>query len=215
MKVIRNKNNYNLVVELRKQNKTVPEICKELNISKGTVGYYLTKAYNDDIVNLSKMVRISPISPEKNELIKKQIKEKKINTCNQKIIEADFNTLSFERLRKRIMLEQNETCIKCGIKEWQGVQLSLEIDHIDGNHKNNKRENIEALCPNCHSITPTWRGRNKTQTRNNISDDLIIDKIIELNFNIRQVLLSVGLAAKGGNYKRIHRLIRNIKENNI
>lgn len=48
---------------------------------------------------------------------------------------------------------------KCNLKEWLGNTLVLELDHIDGNRKNNNLVNLRLLCPNCHSQTSTWRGR--------------------------------------------------------
>ena len=42
-------------------------------------------------------------------------------------------------------------CSECGIIEWNEKALSLQIDHIDGDRKNNKIDNIRWLCPNCHS----------------------------------------------------------------
>lgn len=53
-------------------------------------------------------------------------------------------------------------CIACGIDEWIGKRLNLEIDHIDGNSNDNRIENLRFLCPNCHSQTHTFgfRGRN-------------------------------------------------------
>ncbi len=47
-------------------------------------------------------------------------------------------------------------CSLCGINEWQGSLLVLPVDHKDGNRKNNNKENIRFLCPNCHSQTPTF-----------------------------------------------------------
>jgi predicted nuclease with TOPRIM domain len=126
--------------------------------------------------------------------------------ADSKILEADYNTLSYERLKKRIVLEQNQKCNHCGIDEWNGSIIGLELEHIDGNHNNNKRENLEAICPNCHSQTSTWRGRNKTNKRLKISDDEIVKAYIKTN-SIRQTLLEVGLAAKGGNYKRVHGIV--------
>lgn len=137
----------------------------------------------------------------------KKNSEKTKETWNKKILSAEYDRLSFERLKKRIKLEQKNKCNKCGIDTWNNKPITLELEHIDGNNQNNKRENLECLCPNCHSQTSTWRGKNKTNKRNKISDDEII-KVYLKNKNIRQTLIMVGLSAKGGNYKRLHQLIK-------
>lgn len=56
-------------------------------------------------------------------------------------------------------------CFECLESIWRGKILSLELDHIDGNASNNLPLNLRLLCPNCHSITPTWKGRNKGNGR--------------------------------------------------
>ncbi|MFI0033975.1 HNH endonuclease signature motif containing protein [Streptomyces mutabilis] len=65
---------------------------------------------------------------------------------------------------KRAMRELGveERCALCGVEAvWFGEPLPLEVDHIDGNWRNNRLENLRMLCPNCHSATDTYRGRNK------------------------------------------------------
>lgn len=53
-------------------------------------------------------------------------------------------------------------CQTCGCDgHWQNGIISLELDHIDGNNSNNKIENLRYLCPNCHALTETYRGKNK------------------------------------------------------
>ncbi|MCM2428228.1 HNH endonuclease [Streptomyces sp. RKAG337] len=68
-----------------------------------------------------------------------------------------------ERL-KRAMLESGaeHRCALCGTgPRWRDRPLPLEVDHVDGNWRNNRRQNLRILCPNCHSATDTYRGRNK------------------------------------------------------
>ena len=53
-------------------------------------------------------------------------------------------------------------CVNCGCDgHWQGGMISLEIDHVDGDCTNNELSNLRYLCPNCHALTETYRGRNK------------------------------------------------------
>lgn len=51
-------------------------------------------------------------------------------------------------------------CETCCREEWQGRPIPLELDHFDGDRTNNALDNLRLLCPNCHALTPTYRGRN-------------------------------------------------------
>lgn len=130
------------------------------------------------------------------------------HTWTIKLLEADFDKLSYDTKRRRIIIEQDGKCNHCGVADWYGSTLPLEVDHINGINDDNRRENLEAICPNCHSVTDTWRGRNKPRKNgeNKVSDQELLDAL-EKNSNIRQALLSVGLAAKGNNYNRAKKLL--------
>jgi 5-methylcytosine-specific restriction endonuclease McrA len=68
-------------------------------------------------------------------------------------------------IRNTLMREVGRHCFECGLKEWRGQLIPLEVDHIDGNAGNNSFSNLRIICPNCHGITKTWKGRNKGSGR--------------------------------------------------
>lgn len=68
-------------------------------------------------------------------------------------------------LRKYIIRHRGYACECCGMSSWQEVRLPLELDHIDGDATHNLPHNLRLLCPNCHSITPTWKSKNKGNGR--------------------------------------------------
>lgn len=67
-------------------------------------------------------------------------------------------------------------CSVCLITEWNGKSIIMEVDHIDGNRSNNLIENLRLLCPNCHSQTSTWRGKNFENLKNLQNNGLLIPK---------------------------------------
>ena len=64
-------------------------------------------------------------------------------------------------LLKKLIKEgfKENKCECCGNTEWLNEPIPLELHHIDGNHANNKLENIKLLCPNCHTKTENFRGK--------------------------------------------------------
>jgi HNH endonuclease len=55
---------------------------------------------------------------------------------------------------------KDNRCEKCGIGEWLGKPLALALHHINGDGLDNRLENLQLLCANCHSQTPNFAGRN-------------------------------------------------------
>lgn len=100
-----------------------------------------------------------------------------------------------------------QCCAVCSLSQWRGKDLSLELDHINGNNRDNRIENLRLLCPNCHSQTETWRGKNINSGLRKVTDNDILTAF-DKTANIRQSLIEVGLAPKGGNYSRVKKLLR-------
>lgn len=110
---------------------------------------------------------------------------------------------------KKIILKNNlleYKCEQCGITQWNDKPLSLELHHKDGNNTNNDLSNLCFLCPNCHSQTENYCGKNNSG-KIKISDEEILEAYNKTK-NIRQTLLYVGLTPMGGNYSRVKRIIK-------
>jgi len=114
--------------------------------------------------------------PPKTEAFYEAMKSRRGKEAKNQHSYTDWSSVPFEKLgygkrRERLLQEANNTCSQCGYnKTRDNGQTILEIDHIDGNHTNNTKENLRVLCPNCHALTPNFRNwgrssKEKTSTR--------------------------------------------------
>lgn len=69
---------------------------------------------------------------------------------------------SSNNLRKKLIKEgiKIHKCECCGLEEWLNKKIPLELDHINGINNDHRLGNLRLLCPNCHALTPTYRGKN-------------------------------------------------------
>lgn len=112
-------------------------------------------------------------------------------------------------LIKRLKQIREWKCDCCGLTEWMGKPLSLEIHHIDGDRYNNNLDNLQILCPNCHSLTENWRSRNQrgySKSNPKVTNEEIL-KALEEYGNIFAALQSLGMAG-GANYKRVYDILK-------
>lgn len=80
-------------------------------------------------------------------------------TASKEIKWEEYKTTS--GLKIRLVSERGHMCEVCGNSWWLEEKIPLELHHVDGNRVNNLPDNLQLLCPNCHAMTDTWRGRNK------------------------------------------------------
>ena len=87
-----------------------------------------------------------------------------INTTkrNEENVFCKNSTVTQTVLRRWFIRKQyvKYECSKCGISEWNNQELALQLDHIDGDNSNNEISNLRWLCPNCHSQTENFAGKN-------------------------------------------------------
>ena len=79
------------------------------------------------------------------------------------ILNGQHPTYQTHRLRLRLFESglKEQKCEICGTSQWQGQQLSLILDHINGINDDHRFANLRIVCPNCDSLLPTFCGRNK------------------------------------------------------
>ncbi len=179
-------------------NQRVSDLAKRNNWAKNLAGFGFKPGYDP------RRHTVTPEQRQKSVVVAAQKRQ-------QDLLVAPWDSLTRFMKRQRVILEQNHRCARCEVSDWQGTKLSLEYHHKDGNRLNDARENVEALCPNCHSQTDTFRGKNVKNAGTiqvgeaKVSDDVLLKALTEKP-NIRQALVAVGLIAQGGNYERAKRL---------
>ena len=86
---------------------------------------------------------------------------KKIKFLLEDVLGGKHPQYSTSHLSKRLVSEgyKKYQCECCGITDWNGKRISLELNHKDGNNSNHSLNNLELLCPNCHSQTHSFRNK--------------------------------------------------------
>lgn len=79
----------------------------------------------------------------------------------KEILVENSTWVNSAKLKKRLLEEgiKERKCEICGNTEWLGEPISLELHHVNGIHDDLRIENLQILCPNCHSYTDNYRGK--------------------------------------------------------
>lgn len=130
---------------------SIAEVCRKLGI----------KPYGGNYRTIHKLIKEYALDTSHfmgqgwNKGLKKQIN---IAKPLSEIL-TENSTYQTSRLKQRLIREgvKEQKCEICGISEWNGKPISLELHHLNGNPTDNRLENLQILCPNCHSQTDTYR----------------------------------------------------------
>lgn len=139
-------------IEAVKTSNTIRETLGKLGLQMSGGNYYsfykTLKRLNITINHFNGLAGRSPAAP----FVKSKLSD---------ILIENSSFSSTHHLKHRLYKENllKEECSICGIKNWQGVLLSFHLDHINGEHTDNRIENLRILCPNCHSQTQTYSGK--------------------------------------------------------
>lgn len=143
--------------EAAKLSKSIAGMCRYFGLSPCGGNYHLMhkviKDYNIDISHFT--------GQGWNVKMKfKPFEEKPIN----EILTSNSTYQSF-KLKRRLIKEglKFHICEICGLSEWRNVPIPLELHHINGDRHDNRLNNLQLLCPNCHAMTDSYRGKNKKQ----------------------------------------------------
>lgn len=75
---------------------------------------------------------------------------------------TNSTNIQSNKIREKLLREgyKEAKCENCGLTEWLDNPIPLELHHIDGNRNHNTLDNYQLLCPNCHALTESYRGKN-------------------------------------------------------
>lgn len=81
----------------------------------------------------------------------------------EQILVEDSDWTNTSELRQRLIAEgvKQARCERCGLEFWQGEPIPLQLDHVNGDRRDHRIENLRVLCACCHALTPTWGARNR------------------------------------------------------
>lgn len=144
-------------IKLIKESFSLNEVCRKAKICNTTGNYKtLKKIIEEEKIDISHF---------------KRCKNNTLATNKRRPIEEYLttnSTINSSRLR-RYLLEsgiKERKCERCGCTVWMGEEIPIELHHINGVNNDNRLENLQLLCSNCHSQTENFGGKNQQKVKN-------------------------------------------------
>ena len=128
----------------------------ELNLSKAEI----SRRLNCKVDTLNRYLQIMKIEYGGNQSGKGFEKNRVRMSLEEYLLNS--KDIQSNKVRKKLLEEgyKEHRCENCGLTEWLGNPIPLELHHKDGNNHNNTLNNFELRCPNCHALTDSYRGKN-------------------------------------------------------
>lgn len=143
-----------ILAKITKNSNSIAEIIRKCEMISSGASYKILKSrLDEEKINYSH-INLGLGSNKGRKFIREKIPLEEILIEN-----SEYNRAN---LKKRLVSELGwkEECYICkNSGEWQGKKLNLQLDHINGNSKDNRIKNLRFLCPNCHSQTETFAGK--------------------------------------------------------
>lgn len=137
-------------IKLIKESSSLREVCLKAGLVVTTGNYdTLKRIIKENNIDISHFKRCSLGSyNEPKELVEYLVKD---------------STIKSYKLKNRLFKEhiKEKKCECCGLTEWLGKPINLQLHHINGVNTDNRLENLQILCPNCHSCTDNFSGKNQ------------------------------------------------------
>jgi len=133
----------NSLSDIVKNSLSIHSVSKITGVSRGTIQRLITK-YKINILHFNQSGRAKRYLYPEIVLVKN----------------SNFDNAVVKAMIYRLKLFEDK-CYKCGIKEWCNNKITIELHHKNGDSRDHRIKNLILLCPNCHSQTDTYKGRNK------------------------------------------------------
>jgi len=177
-----------LVAELREQGFSYSQIAEKIGARKSTVAYHarrlgipanysfakrydwieIQEAYNSGLTMGQCQERFSFSSSSWSQAVVRGdiVPRPRAKALELLLVQGDSRN-GRGNLKKRLIEGgvKEDRCEACGITHWRGRKLSIQIHHKNGDGTDNRLQNLVFLCPNCHSQTDTFSGRNRHRRR--------------------------------------------------